>query len=195
MNELRILAQYLAGEFENKDQALSQPAWYVNLRLWLRPVDIFADNSVSLFAEQANIIKLNEPYRPRLLRLKYSATEPEQLEVEHYKFKNINDVKGAGSNPEILRRITPDQVEFLPNCTLKVVTEMTPTGYHFKALPMSENPCTFSYENKEYQVKLGFEVNEKELLTYDKGIDQNTGQAIWGALMGPYIYHKVISKM
>jgi hypothetical protein len=191
MNKLETLAQYLAGEFENREQALLQPAWYVNLRLWLRPVNIFTDQSISLFAEQANIVNINQPYRPRLLRLKYSETEPETLEVEHYKFKDINYVKGAGNNREILAKITPEQIEFLPNCTLKVETEIRGNGYQFKALPTTEKPCTFSYENKEYQVKLGFEVNEKELLTFDKGIDKDTGKAIWGALMGPYIYQKI----
>jgi hypothetical protein len=191
MNKLETLAQYLAGEFENREQALLQPAWYVNLRLWLRPVNIFTDQSISLFAEQANIVNINQPYRPRLLRLKYSETEPETLEVEHYKFKDINYVKGAGNNREILAKITPEQIEFLPNCTLKVEIETRESGYHFKALPTTEKPCSFSYENKEYQVKLGFEVNEKELLTFDKGIDKDTGKAIWGALMGPYIYQKI----
>ncbi len=191
MNQLKTLAQYLAGEFTNNDQALSQPAWFVNLRLWLRPVHIFADQSISLFAEQANIININLPYRQRLLRLKYRENEPNNLEVEHYKFKEINYVKGGGSNPEILTRITLDQLEFLPTCTLKVELENRESGSHFKALPTSEKPCSFSYENQEYQVKLGFEVNEKELFTFDKGIDKDTGKAIWGALLGPYIYHKI----
>jgi hypothetical protein len=191
MKELKTLGQYLAGEFENKEQALSQPAWYVNLRLWLRPVHIFNDDSISLFAEQANIVNLNQPYRPRLLRLKFSETDANNLIVEHYKFQDINVVKGAGSNLELLSKITLDQIEFLPSCTLKVILENRANGYYFRALPATENPCTFSYENKDYQVKLGFEVNENELLTYDKGIDKDTGKAIWGALMGPYIYRKI----
>jgi CpeT/CpcT family (DUF1001) len=191
MNELKTLAQYLAGEFSNQEQALSQPAWYVNLRLWLRPVNIFGDESITLFAEQANIVNINQPYRPRILRLKYSDNQPNNLIVEHYKFKEINQVKGGGSNRDILEKITLNHLEFLPNCTLKVETQKSENTANFKVLPISENPCSFSYENKEYQVKLGFEVNEKQLLTYDKGIDKNTGKAIWGALMGPYIYQKI----
>ncbi len=30
--ELITLANYLAGEFDNREQALAEPAWYVNLR-------------------------------------------------------------------------------------------------------------------------------------------------------------------
>ena len=47
---LTALATYLAGEFSNQQQALGQPAWYVNLRLWIRPVPIFTDDSITLFA-------------------------------------------------------------------------------------------------------------------------------------------------
>jgi hypothetical protein len=35
---LITLAQWLAGEFENRSQALDQPAWFVHLRLWHRHV-------------------------------------------------------------------------------------------------------------------------------------------------------------
>lgn len=35
---LITLAQWLAGEFENRSQALDQPAWFVHLRLWHRPL-------------------------------------------------------------------------------------------------------------------------------------------------------------
>ncbi|MFM6193835.1 MAG: CpcT/CpeT family chromophore lyase [Planktothrix sp.] len=43
--ELKTLAEYMAGEFDNQAQALADPVWYVHLRLWHRPVP------VSLFAE------------------------------------------------------------------------------------------------------------------------------------------------
>lgn len=62
--QITALANYLTGEFDNKSQALEQPVWYVHLKLWIRPVPIFTEDSITLFAEQANIIKLDQPYRP-----------------------------------------------------------------------------------------------------------------------------------
>lgn len=45
--QLTTLASYLAGEFSNQAQAIEQPAWYVSLRLWIRPVPIFSEDSTS----------------------------------------------------------------------------------------------------------------------------------------------------
>jgi hypothetical protein len=190
-SELIALGQYLAGEFDNKQQALSEPIWYVHLRLWLRPTLLFTEDSLTLFAEQASIVNLDQPYRSRLLRLRQSQTNPLVLQVQHYMFKDLQAVRGAGCHPEWLQQITPEQVEFLPNCTLNVeIDRLESDRYHFKAFPASEEHCSFTYEDRTYQVSLGFEATPDELKTYDKGIDPTTGQAIWGALMGPYRFIK-----
>ena len=50
--ELIALAQYMAGEFDNREQALAEPTWYVHLRMWQRPlpVPLFSEPSIALFA-------------------------------------------------------------------------------------------------------------------------------------------------
>ena len=189
--QLIALGQYLAGEFDNQKQALAEPAWYVHLRLWKRPVPLFATDSITLFAEQASVINLEQPYRPRIFRLKESVTNPQQLKVEFYMFKDISTVKGAGCNPELLKTITTEQIEFLPNCSLNIKVEQLTTGYCFETIANEDCPCTFTYQNNTYQVSLGFRVTEQELQTYDRGIDPQTGKAIWGALMGPYCFTKL----
>lgn len=181
---LHTLANYLAGEFDNQQQAIAEPIWYVHLRLWLRPVPHLWSDSITLFAEQANIVNLEQPYRPRLLRLRSSP----QLQVEHYMFKDVRAFQGAGNNPSKLDTLTTEQVEFLPGCTLTVETS---DNENFKALTQSSQPCCFTYQGSTYQVSLGFTVNSQELCTYDKGIDPNTKKAIWGAILGPYRFHKL----
>ena len=121
---LTALSTYLAGEFSNQVQAIEQPAWYVNLRLWIRPVPIFTDDSITLFAEQANILKLEQPYRPRILRLR----QREEIEVEFYMFEDLATGKGAGQNRDKIEQITPNKIKFLPNCTLKVATKELGSG-------------------------------------------------------------------
>jgi CpeT/CpcT family (DUF1001) len=185
--ELTTLGTYLAGEFDNQQQALAQPAWFVHLRLWVRPVPIFTEDSITLFAEQANIVNLERPYRPRILRLR----QRENIEVEYYAFKDIERVKGAGLNRNLLQQINPEYLEFLPNCTLQVTTVKTNNSqYSFTTIPVSETPCTFSYQGNIFQVFLGFLARSQTLETYDKGIDPTTGKAIWGALMGGYCFTK-----
>ena len=188
--QLTALAGYLAGEFSNQPQAIAQPAWFVNLRLWIRPVPVFTDDSITLFAEQANILKLEQPYRPRILRLR--ERENENIEVEFYMFEDLATARGAGQNKDLIAQITPDKIKFLPNCTLKVATQELGDGkYCFATTPVTDEPCSVTYQGSTFQVFLGFKATANELLTYDKGIDPATGKGTWGALMGAYALTKL----
>jgi hypothetical protein len=189
--ELVALGKYLAGEFENKQQALAEPAWYVNLRLWQRPIPLFREDSITLFAEQASVIDLDRPYRPRILRLKHHQSNPQQLQVEYYMFKDLTAIAGASRHLELIQQIKPEQIEFLPNCTLNIQIEtLSSNNYRFQAFSASDRPCSFIYQGNTYQVALGFVVTSEQLETYDKGIDPKTGKAMWGALLGPYRFTK-----
>lgn len=189
--ELITLARYMAGEFDNQQQAIAEPVWYVHLRLWQRPVPLFTEDSLTLFAEQANIVNLDKPYRPRILRLQSSDTTPASLQVQYYMLKDTEAIRGAGRNPELLRQLTSEDIEFLPGCNLTVKQQqLTPNSYEFSASSATGTPCGFSYQGKSYQVSLGFEATAEEFRSYDKGIDPTTGKAIWGALMGPFRFTK-----
>ncbi|MGB3405428.1 MAG: chromophore lyase CpcT/CpeT [Microcoleaceae cyanobacterium] len=186
--ELITLARYLAGEFDNQEQALADPVWYVHLRLWHRPVPIplFPD-SITLYAEQASLANLDQPYRPRFLRLTAASNQAETLQIQYYMPKQIKAFQGAGLSAEILQQITPEQLEFLPGCQLSVsYSPARPQIEKFNAFPPPDCRCGFTVEGKQYQVQLGFEVTSDAFFSYDKGIDSATGRAIWGALMGPF---------
>ncbi len=192
-DQLKLLASYLAGEFDNREQALAQPMWYVHLRLWLRPVPLFVEDSLTLFAEQAPMVNLDRPYRQRLLRLRQTQELPVAIEVQHYQFKQRELVQGAGNERKLLESLTSQSVEWLsaPGCTLSVEQDFSVSGgCQFRAFSQSDQPCQFSDGRQIYHVSLGFEVSDRELRTYDKGINPQTGQAIWGALMGPYCFAK-----
>jgi hypothetical protein len=188
-SELITLGKYLAGEFENEQQAQGEPVWYVHLRLWLRPVPLFLEDSIAIFAEQASIVNLEQPYRSRLWRLRQ--VDAGKLQVQHYMFNDLKSVQGAGRNPDILAKIGLDDLTFLPKCNLMVtVNACGDNQYQFIAQPESDQRCQFTYQGISYQVELGFEVTSNSLKTYDKGIDPTTGKGIWGALLGPYQYEK-----
>lgn len=181
---LLTLGRYLAGEFENSDQAQAEPAWYVCLRLWLRPVPLFAGDSVTLFAEQANALKLNQPYRQRLLRLRDVG---QQLQVEFYQLREPEVWRGGGSDRDRLASLTLKDAVPLANCTLPIAcTGNSPATQQFRTVAPPDYCCRFSARGRQYAVFLGFAVDADQLLTYDKGLDVETGRAIWGALLGPY---------
>ncbi|GAP96544.1 chromophore lyase CpcT/CpeT [Leptolyngbya sp. NIES-2104] len=181
-----ILAQYMAGEFDNQVQARESPTWFVHLRLWQRPVQLFED--LTIFAEQSNVLKLDQPYRQRLLQLQETENG---LKVQYYQFKDPSLVKGAGQRPELLDRLSDQAIELLPGCTLEVTVKSLAQGFHFIASPPPNSRCAFSLQGSTIQVSLGFEAMPDRFLSYDKGIDPETQQPIWGALMGAYEFQKI----
>lgn len=187
--DLLTLARHLAGIFENREQAAADPAWYVHLRLWQCPVHLFADDSVALFAEQANSLNLDKPYRQRILRLQRSSNPSSTFQGQYYQFKQPEQFRGAGQQPEILQALTLEHVELLPGCILDVNYQAE--SDRFVAMPPADARCCFQYNGETRQVVLGFEISTSEYLTYDKGVDPATGQALWGAIMGPYRYKKM----
>jgi hypothetical protein len=185
---LSTLARYMAGEFDNREQAIADPAWYVHLRLWQRPVPLFCEDSLTLFAEQANVINPDQPYRQRLIRLMQTNDMEAPLKAQYYAFKDPVAVKGAGLKPDVLKAITLEQIEYLPGCLLQI--SQSPNQESIVAAPMPGSHCFFSYQGKRSQVRLGFSASADTFQSHDKGIDIETQKATWGAVMGPYRYTK-----
>jgi hypothetical protein len=182
------LGQALAGSYDNREQALNEPIWYVSLQAWWRPVPLFTEDSVTLFAEQANVLNADRPYRQRLMRI--SAPDG-QLQAQFYQFEQPNSVLGAGANPDLVAAIIAAKITPLPSGVLPIQT----LSNGFSGKPNPGERCTFGFPDgqggeKVGQVELGFEVRPGQWHSYDKGINPQTGQAIWGALMGPYRFTK-----
>lgn len=182
---LTTLAHWLAGEFDNKAQALDQPVWFVHLRLWHRPLPWQIDGNPALFAEQANYLYPDNAYRQRVLVLSPIANSP-TIQVQYYAFKQPDRVQGAGANPDRLQDLSLDDLELLPGCLLTVTEQ---NGW-FKAEPQPNTTCCFQYQGETRQVILGFEVSADRFLSYDRGVEPETGKVLWGAMMGAYEFHK-----
>lgn len=185
---LLTLAHWMAGEFDNREQAIADPTWFVHLRMWQRPVPLFREDSLTLFAEQANVINPDQPYRQRLIRLVQTDDLEAPLQAQYYAFKDPAAVKGAGLQPQTLSAIAVEQIEFLPGCRLKI--SHRPGREYIMGAPMLGRHCFFSYQGKRSQVQLGFSASANTFQSHDKGIDTETQKATWGAVMGPYLYTK-----
>lgn len=184
-SSLTTLTQWLAGEFDNKAQALDQPVWFVHLRLWHRPLPFSIAGNPALFAEQANHLYLNNAYRQRVVVLKPIA-HSQNLQAQYYAFKQPDRFQGAGANPDRLQDLQLDDLELLPGCILTV----TEQNGRFKAEPEPEARCYFQYQGETRQVILGFAVSADRFFSYDRGVDPETGKVLWGAMMGAYEFDK-----
>lgn len=176
------LSAWLTGEFQNQAQAQAQPTWFVHLRLWQRVIPQRIQGQRAIFAEQANALYLDKPYRQRILVI-----QPEPLEIHYWACKHPSQWAGAGVDPNRLDGLGDADLEPLPGCVLTVEY----ADDCFRATLPETSRCCFQYQGETRQVILGFQVTANRLWSYDRGIDPQTGQGLWGALMGPYDFQRI----
>ena len=182
--ELSILASWMAGEFSNREQSLEQPAWFVNLVWWQRPLNFQLFGGMALFAEQANALVLDRPYRQRILQL---VETDGKIQVKYWGFKDPSAWSGAANNRDRLQQITIADIEPLAGCLLDV----TYSNGRYQATMPKGCKCCFQYLSESRQVILGFEVSASEFWSGDRGVNPETGSAIWGAIMDFYKFKKI----
>jgi hypothetical protein len=182
--ELSTLTLWMAGEFSNREQALNQPIWFVNLVWWQRPIPHRVFEGVALFAEQANVLKRDRPYRQRILQ--FIETDG-KIQVKYWGFKDPSVWAGAGKDRDRLNQVTINDIEPLAGCLLDVNF----ANGCYKATMPADAKCCFQYLNESRQVILGFEVTANSFWSGDRGVDPETGAAIWGAIVDFYKFSKI----
>lgn len=185
-SDVKTLATWLAGEFDNQHQALDRPAWFVHLRLWHRPLPHLVNNQFAFFAEQANALYLDNPYRQRVFIL-HSSPQSEAIQVQYYALKSPDQFVGCGASPDRLTQLTLSELTLLPGCVLDI-------HHHsktFYASPPQGCRCFFEYLEQRREVVLGFEARVDQFFSADRGVDPETGSGLWGALMGAYEFQKI----
>lgn len=197
---LNTLVSYLSGEFENQAQAAAEPAWYVRLRLWHRLVPNLSDErTYTFFLEQMTVDAGKPPYRQRILQLKETAAAVGQsaaaasgeLRGEYFALADPLKFRGAGTDSTLLNAMSAEDLVSLPDSEAHIQCQALPAGgFKFQSALPEGKLCSFEYGGQRRYVYLGFDVfasgDRIELLIYDKGIAPDTGQGLWGALMGPF---------
>jgi hypothetical protein len=183
------LASYLAGSFDNREQAIAEPAWYVHVRLWHRPIALFGPDSLGFYAEQASSPTFDRPYRPRVFQIRPTEDPSEPLQAVYFALKQPERWRGAGQDPDRLRSLTMNDLDALPGCHLSIA--VLEDGAGFRATPPSDCRCCFTVDGQLRQVQLGFEARPDAFDSFDKGIDPDTGKPLWGAIMGPFRYRRI----
>jgi hypothetical protein len=182
--EMTRLGDWLTGWFDNRTQALAEPAWYVHLWLWQRLIPGGIQGQPALFIEQASALTPAQAYRPRVMVLC-----PDQ--VQYYSCREPQKWRVSGAQPERLTRLTAEDLIPLPGCVLQLRRcNYLETNPEYEASPAPGYRCEFAYNGQTRRVELGWRVNAQTLTIYDRGVDPSTGQVLWGALMGPYVFHK-----
>ena len=193
--DIGTLADWMSGQFENRDQSQRDAAWFVALRLWCRPLPASANgalnavagtnDAVGLFVEQAPLPEANRPYRQRLFLL-CPATAARPSRVWYFGLNDTAPYIGAGSEPAKLERLDLGDIQTLTNAEFPLVR----SGARFASRD-DDRVCSFAFGDKRGHVNLGFEIGAGQWASCDRGIDPETGRGLWGALMGPYVFTKL----
>lgn len=190
--QFKFLGHCLAGVFQNRQQALANPTWFVHLKLWIHPINLFTEDSIAFFLEQASAAYPQPPYRQRVLRIR---PDVDGLVAEYYALQQPQSYQGAAQNPARLALLKENELQTLANSRLSISSRDEPTGRLFEGRQAPGEQCQFFVDGAVKYVQLAFDVLERNGNTtfkmYDKGIDPNTGNATWGALQGPFILQKI----
>ena len=194
--QFRQLSQCLAGVFQNREQALAAPVWFVHFKLWIYPTPLFAEDSATFFLEQASATYAQLPYRQRILRVQATA---DALSVEYYALKERLAWQGAAQSPERLKTLTPEHLQPLSGSRLPVTVYAEGDTTRFEARQRPNELCQFEVNGEMKWVKLAFDAiapapsspASAAFWMYDQGIDPATGKATWGATNGPFKLDKI----
>lgn len=186
-----LLSQSLAGTFQNREQALAEPAWYVHLRLWCYPTRLFAQDSNTFFIEQASAAFKQAPYRQRILCIR---RDHDSLIAEYYALKTPQAWQGAAQTPDRLQKLGADDLQPLTNSQLLVTPVIEGDTTRFQARQRAGERCEFVVNGETKLVELAFDAiapqpssqAQTAFWMYDKGIDAATGKPTWGATNGPF---------
>jgi hypothetical protein len=188
--QLDQIAIYLAGEFDNKPQSLADPAWFLHLRLWHRPLPraLFGDG-YGFFIEQIGVASGQPPYRQRILHI---VEQAEGLWGQYYALPDPVVYSGSATQPDRLASLTREALIDLPTCGVAI--EYQPATQSFSARLPGDSLCSFTANGVTTYVRLKFNIGPDPAMPggpvvfqmEDRGIDPDTGKATWGPQMGPF---------
>ena len=187
---LHQLSTHMAGEFDNRQQSLADPTWYLHLRLWQRPLprSLF-DEGYSFFIEQISVASGKLPYRQRILHL---TTRDGQLWGQYYALPDPIAYSGAATQPDRLTALTREDLIALPTCGVAI--EYQPASQTFSARLPGDSLCSFTANGITAYVRLKFDLGPESpaanspvvLYLEDRGVDLDTDKPTWGPRMGPF---------
>lgn len=177
--DIPTLVRLMAADFSNQEQAFENPPFFAHIRVCMRPLPPEILSGVSLFLEQAYDLALDQPYRMRVLKF---LEVDGRIEIEHYQVRDEDKFKGASRDLNRLQSLTPDDIEKMCGCTMKVEW----TGHSFKGRVEPGKGCIVVRNGKTTYLDSEFEIDEKKLISLDRGRDLETDERVWGSVAGPF---------
>lgn len=184
--DLKSLASLMAGDFSNQTQAYENPPFFAHIRVCMRPLPPEILSGTSLFLEQAYDFMLNKPYRLRVFKL---SVVGDKIELENYKVREEEKFYGASRDRSKLANLSLEDLEKLPGCDMDV----TWNGTCFVGKIKPGKACIVERKGKITYLDNSFEINQEKLISYDRGLDPETDEQVWGSIAGPFHFKQTMS--
>ncbi len=181
--DIPTLARWMAADFSNQQQVFENPPLYAHIRVCMRPLPNELLAGTALYLEQAYDFSLKQPYRARVLKL---VERDGQIEIENYTLQDAPKYYGAARNPEQLSQITPQVLQRMAGCNMRVQW----TGHSFRGEVEPGKGCMVERQGRRTYLDSEFEIDGDQFLSWDRGRDPETDEHIWGSLAGPFRFSR-----
>lgn len=183
---IKALAQLMAADFSNQQQAWDNPPFFAHIRVCMRPLPLSLLGEVSFFLEQAYDFLLTQPYRLRVFTIE---SVENHLELVHYKLKEEEKFYGASRDLPRLQQLTLNHLEKMNGCDMIAHND----GNGFKGFVKPGKACIVVRKGKESYLDNSFEIDQQKLISFDRGRDLVTDELLWGSVAGPFHFTRVQS--
>lgn len=177
------LARLMAGDFCNRKQSDADPKNYAHIRIFFRPLPWDFFSGIGFYSEQVYDYDLWSPYRQGVHRL---VDLGDRVYIENYSLKEAENYAGSGHNRDILLTIPQDGIERRYNCSMVFRRE----GEMFRGSVEPGNKCLIHRKGVNTYLVSDVELTETTWVSWDRGMDLDTHQQVWGSAIGPLKFQK-----
>jgi hypothetical protein len=181
--DIATLARWMAGDFSNQAQAFENPPFFAHIRVCMRPIPSIIDDGIGLYLEQAYDYRLQHPYRVRVISL---VPWQDCIVIKNYSVREAEKFLGAARNPDQLKQLSIDDLKVMDGCNMLARW----SGHHFVGQVEPGKACIVTRGGKTTYLDSEFEIDAKQLVSWDRGRDLETDELVWGSVAGPFTFER-----
>ena len=179
------LARAMAGGFSNQQQSFDDPTNFAHIRVFFRPLPWDFFNGLGFYSEQVYDYDLWLPYRQGIHRF---VPYGDEVYIENYSLNDALLYAGAGRNLDILQTIKPDVIERRCNCSMIFRQENDVFQGRVEG-----KCCVIEKRGKKTYLVSDARFTETTFTGWDRGLDVETDEQVWGSAFGPLKFDKTDS--
>jgi CpeT protein len=183
--DLIQLAQWMAGDFSNRQQAIDTPREFAHIHVLFRPLPgSFFGDEIGMYSEQVYDYDLWTPYRQGVHRF---CLRDGEIFVENFGLVEPMLYAGSGRERSILETITPEAIQ--PRCGCGMVFCREADRFIGQVEPGKK--CLIPKEGQITYLVSEVEITHATWQSRDRGFAVDTDEQIWGSESGKFQFEKI----